>query len=517
MHTFRASIIALATSTINVAILTSLQGHELGWLCLASCATDVSSVLYQNACASSMVLPTSTLQVLINALVLDFVTESRLKRYTRRSRAHAIAEHGDDWTNATTPDASARSGDRSRTTPLKTDTIVLTHGTTHSIELRGDGTSEDKGTSSPKGRTASPRSAPSNLASDSPESSKIALASIEAKDKINIDDPKPTSPTFSLLSLAKAYSPDPRAPYGSTNKATGGLHSSDIDRVRGDNYGDRPQISSGGDHSGQEAHSDDPQRYDRPIEVASDDGSEHEFRQRAPTKPSSSPRLFTFTEAIQGFDVLRSPPPSHTPFNPNESPKKLRWSFGRRQLPVLKPMQPPPGVGYLGTSRRMSLPLSPDNTDWNDFYAPSSSRARGQRPSFMGTLPEHSRRSDEDVESRDPCPTSPTSAPPLTPLSGDGESVQREADAFFRGFSFPRRSSFPFMDRDPLASSVIPEPPLEYPGDRRHPILPLSTPSPLVAHTYPPGVEIAPSGRALRSSPVPPETDIALQRQSSPP
>ncbi|KAF8888979.1 hypothetical protein CPB85DRAFT_1203524, partial [Mucidula mucida] len=36
-----ASAIALTTSTVNIAVLTALRGHELGWFCLGTCATDV--------------------------------------------------------------------------------------------------------------------------------------------------------------------------------------------------------------------------------------------------------------------------------------------------------------------------------------------------------------------------------------------------------------------------------------------------------------------------------------------
>ncbi|KAJ7191310.1 hypothetical protein GGX14DRAFT_481597 [Mycena pura] len=45
--TLIASSVALTTSTINIAVLTILHGRELGWVCLASCGTDVIF----NACA----------------------------------------------------------------------------------------------------------------------------------------------------------------------------------------------------------------------------------------------------------------------------------------------------------------------------------------------------------------------------------------------------------------------------------------------------------------------------------
>ncbi|KAJ7881977.1 hypothetical protein B0H14DRAFT_3857597 [Mycena olivaceomarginata] len=40
-RTFVASAMALTTSTVNIALLTVMDGRELGWLCLASCGMDV--------------------------------------------------------------------------------------------------------------------------------------------------------------------------------------------------------------------------------------------------------------------------------------------------------------------------------------------------------------------------------------------------------------------------------------------------------------------------------------------
>ena len=38
----RAAGAALATSLVNLIILIALNGRQLGWVCLASCSTDVS-------------------------------------------------------------------------------------------------------------------------------------------------------------------------------------------------------------------------------------------------------------------------------------------------------------------------------------------------------------------------------------------------------------------------------------------------------------------------------------------
>ncbi|KAJ7679374.1 hypothetical protein DFH06DRAFT_1166401 [Mycena polygramma] len=52
-RTLIASLAALTTSTVNIAVLTILHGRELGWLCLASCASDV--------CTSTTAIPHSIL------------------------------------------------------------------------------------------------------------------------------------------------------------------------------------------------------------------------------------------------------------------------------------------------------------------------------------------------------------------------------------------------------------------------------------------------------------------------
>ncbi|KAJ6591500.1 hypothetical protein DFH09DRAFT_1137178 [Mycena vulgaris] len=41
IRTLLSSAVALTTSTVNIVVLTILKGHELGWICLASCGTDV--------------------------------------------------------------------------------------------------------------------------------------------------------------------------------------------------------------------------------------------------------------------------------------------------------------------------------------------------------------------------------------------------------------------------------------------------------------------------------------------
>lgn len=449
---------------------------------------------------------------MINALVLDFVTESRLKRYSRHSRVRPALT--DDRTSGATPGASSRPTGRSRTAVIKAGTIDLTGGTTHSVELRGGGPSEDIAPS------ALPLSSPESGSKlgDSSEASKTDSASTQAKSNDINHDLRATSSTSSLHSVAKAYSVDSREPHVLGDQAATDRHSSTVARPHGGNQCDHPRISSDTDYGDREARDDDPQRCDYYIDQASDDDFElDEPRQSVPTQPTSSPRLFTFTEAIQDLDALRPPPSARSSPDTSESPKKLRWSLSRRQLPILKPMQPPPGAGYLGTSRRMSMPLSPDDIDLDDFYAPSSSALTwGRRPGFMGSLPEHSGPSEGDLEAQDPYLSIPTSAPPFTFSFGKGKGVQRDADTFFGGFSFPRRGSLPFMDRGSLTPSTISEPPIGGPLDRRHSLLPTSTPSPLAIHTYPPGAKSTPPRTAPPGSPAPPEDDIAFTHPSLP-
>lgn len=465
---------------------------------------------------------------MINALVLDFVTESRLKRYARHSRVRPALS--DDRSSGATPGASTRPSGRSPTAAIKTTTIDLMGGTTHSVELRGEGTSENIGSSALEPSSSESGSkmdghgslhpASSFLAGDSSKGSRTDSLSAQAKKNNTNHDLRASSSTSSLHSVAKGHSSASRERHLLNDQASIDRHSSNLGPQHGDHHCDHPRVSSDIDYEDR-AHNHDHHRCDYCIDTSSDDDFEDdEPHENAHTQhPTSSPRLLTFTEAIQHLDALRPPTPSRSSPDTSESPKKLRWSLARRQLPILKPMQPPPGAGYLGTSRRMSMPLSPDDIDLEDFYAPSSSALPwGRRPGFMGSLPEHSGPGEGDLEAQDPYPSVPASAPPFTFSFGKGKSVQRDADTFFGGFSFPRRGSLPFMDRGSLAPNAISEPPVGVLADRRHSILPLSTSSALAVHTYPPRV---PSPSPLRTAQhipaAPPEADMAHTHPSLPP
>ena len=46
MRTLWSALIALTTSCVNILILTLMHGRQLGWVCLGSCGTDVSSRIH---------------------------------------------------------------------------------------------------------------------------------------------------------------------------------------------------------------------------------------------------------------------------------------------------------------------------------------------------------------------------------------------------------------------------------------------------------------------------------------
>ena len=47
VRTLWSALIALTTSCVNILVLTLMHGRQLGWVCLASCGTDVSSCVYR--------------------------------------------------------------------------------------------------------------------------------------------------------------------------------------------------------------------------------------------------------------------------------------------------------------------------------------------------------------------------------------------------------------------------------------------------------------------------------------
>lgn len=46
MRTLWSALIALTTSCVNILVLTLMHGRQLGWVCLGSCGTDVSSRIH---------------------------------------------------------------------------------------------------------------------------------------------------------------------------------------------------------------------------------------------------------------------------------------------------------------------------------------------------------------------------------------------------------------------------------------------------------------------------------------
>jgi hypothetical protein len=43
VRTLWSALIALTTSCVNILVLTLMHGRQLGWVCLGSCGSDVSS------------------------------------------------------------------------------------------------------------------------------------------------------------------------------------------------------------------------------------------------------------------------------------------------------------------------------------------------------------------------------------------------------------------------------------------------------------------------------------------
>ena len=70
VRTLWSALIALTTSCVNILVLTLMHGRQLGWVCLASCGTDVGSRTYR-ILDILLILP---VQVIINALVVYWVT-----------------------------------------------------------------------------------------------------------------------------------------------------------------------------------------------------------------------------------------------------------------------------------------------------------------------------------------------------------------------------------------------------------------------------------------------------------
>ncbi|KAF8318465.1 hypothetical protein DL93DRAFT_2095238 [Clavulina sp. PMI_390] len=303
---YSASVVALTTSAVNIAVLTSLQGHELGWVCLASCGTDV----------------------MINALVLDWVTESRLKKImmSRHDRARALMP-GDTFPisggGKSYPNASLRPP---RTNPLNETLDLANHGTTHSVDFR----LQDRRNSSDSGTGV-----------QGPSMSLQSKAPSAAVEDPAIDSHQAKEPSASAR------------------------HSSDSEHQKA-HHGEPCDC----DHINVVIDDDDDDIYSIPPSPSSP-ATPKTLSSPPPRKQSgTSPRLLSFQEILSDAPARGAFPP-RMPFAARVPKPKKSWSRSsakQNQLPVLHPMAHPTAAGYLGTGpRRMSMPLTPDDIDLEDF------------------------------------------------------------------------------------------------------------------------------------------------------
>ncbi|KAF8309632.1 hypothetical protein DL93DRAFT_2230764 [Clavulina sp. PMI_390] len=124
VRTLLASFAALATSAANIAGLTVMHGQQLGWVCLASCGSDV----------------------MLNALVLDLVTESRLKKLVKSRTGHSRPVYEEEGLSSfpTSPTGAKHATGTNRTRPRPSYQRPLggsldlgyNAGTQHSVDLQ---------------------------------------------------------------------------------------------------------------------------------------------------------------------------------------------------------------------------------------------------------------------------------------------------------------------------------------------------------------------------------------------
>jgi len=107
VRTLWSALIALTTSCVNILVLTLMHGRQLGWVCLASCGTDVSSRIY---CILD-ILFTRPVQVIVNALVVYWVTSRSSDQHdtvpTTGPDAISPSKLGDPETGGTDPSSKS--------------------------------------------------------------------------------------------------------------------------------------------------------------------------------------------------------------------------------------------------------------------------------------------------------------------------------------------------------------------------------------------------------------------------
>ena len=109
VRTIWAALVALTTSCVNILVLTLMHGRQLGWVCLASCGTDVSSRTYW----ISNTWFTHAVQVIINALAIYWVALQSSGQSDRMSKPlpnfTSLSKSEDPETGGADPSTKRRS------------------------------------------------------------------------------------------------------------------------------------------------------------------------------------------------------------------------------------------------------------------------------------------------------------------------------------------------------------------------------------------------------------------------
>ena len=389
---------------------------------------------------------------MVNALVLDFVTESRLKRHIRHSRARLRVAQGGDLSASPDQSSEARRSQPVHLSGAKT-TLDIGNAMTHSVELPIGGNldpaaSFDKPSpvvgETKVGEVASSPSVQGTSINDSVEARDEARLSLDEFDE---SKPGPSTSTSAFHLGTPAYQNAGHSSSVATRlhrRPSGKTLTIDVDHPQHAHN----EYDHGSDD--QEAQLGGCDSCDCGSEDCSEDGISDEDDI---AKTNQRPRLLSFTEALHELGDLRPPQPSPrvrtTARETVKAPRRLRWTpqwrqHQHQQLSPLKPMQGPPGAGYIGTSRRMSMPRTPDDIVLDDFYASTpvspSSSAWGFSANHMGGLfgGGINRRPSQD---HDQMPLGVLPSVPLSPTCAlKGKGTARESPS---GPIEPKASTLP--------------------------------------------------------------------------
>lgn len=337
---------------------------------------------------------------MINALVLDFVTESRLKRYIRHSRTRFLVAQGGDLSTSADPSSDARRSQQAHPNGFNTSTLDIGNAVTHSVELPTEANPASFGTLAPLvGMTGAGRIAgsPSTQEFGTREvGDTIQHGRLSPHDEPGEGMPEHSASAHITHSVAPVYSTiayPPLPPTQLHHRPSGKALTVHVDHLQHRGYPDCESDYEDDDQGGQRGGHD---ACNCCSEGSSEDdlGDDDDIR-----RTNRTHRLLSFTEALQELGSLQPPPPSPrvrtTAREAIKAPRRLRWTPRWRQhqvqhLSYLEPMQGPPGAGYIGTSRRMSMPLAPDDIVFDDFYTSTptspSSPAWGTDASPMSGL-----------------------------------------------------------------------------------------------------------------------------------